>query len=199
MIKQSGITKERAMSSPLHKDTLEPQDEVINVYIGISKRFEPIAGLTQRSILANTEADVNITYLYPRVEAGCTGFSNVRYSIRKGVYLDCDMIVLGDIAELWSYHQEGKFVCMKDGSTEVAVIDCIHNCTDKKREGKLPKSCIIPPEWNVEDYKYFPNEPLPENIKLFHFTSLDHQPWFYEHPNEEAIALYERYLQISGS
>ena len=165
----------------------------IPIYIGISHRFDKVKGLTERSILENTNHPVEITHLYPEREEGCTGFSNVRYTIRKGIYLDCDMVVLGDIAELWGYHREGFFVCMTDGSTEVAVIDCEHNCKNKHQEHLLKKAPIIPAEWNVEDYHYFPNKPLPKNMKLFHWTALPHQPWFYNHPNKEAIALYERY------
>ena len=165
---------------------------MIPIYIGISKRFDCIKGMTERSILENTRAEVDIIHLYPAIEAGCTGFSNVRYTIRKGIYLDCDMVILGDIAELWSFHKEGKFVCMQDGSTEVAVIDCEHNCTNKTEQHLLPKDCSIPLEWNVEDFKYH-NTSLPENIKNFHFTDMKTQPWFFSHPNREALEIYGRY------
>ena len=170
----------------------------IPIFIGISERFRSVQGITACSILENTQADVDIRHLYPDVEAGCTGFSNVRYQIRRGIYLDCDMIVLGDIAELWHYRRPGKFVCMRDGSTEVAVIDCEHKCTNKREESKLPKSCDIPPVWNTTD-AYRENgqvvyrDGVPENTKLFHFTALDTQPWFYEHPNRKAVELYEYY------
>ena len=71
----------------------------IPVFIGISQRFKRIEGLTETSILANTSAQVDIVHLYPAIESGCTGFSDVRYQIKHGIYLDVDMIVLGDIAE----------------------------------------------------------------------------------------------------
>lgn len=171
---------------------------MIPIYIGISDRFKEIEGLTENSILENTSAEVQITHLYPKHEAGCTGFTNVRYQIEHGIYLDCDMLILGDIAELWEYRQKGKFVCMRDGSSEVAVIDCRHNCKTKQDESLIPKACVIPDEWNVEDYKYFPDKPLPEVIKNFHFTSLGTQPWFYDHPHQEAVNLYERYRYGSG-
>jgi hypothetical protein len=170
--------------------------EVIPIYIGISERFREIEGLTEFSIRKNTNANVVIKHIYPERESGCTGFSNVRFHIRHGIYLDPDMIVLGDIAELWAYRKKGKFVCIEDKSTEVAVIDCEHSCRDKTQLKKLPMEPIIPTEWNVEDYRYFPNKPLPKNIKLFHFTSLPHQPWFHEHPHEDAKALYHEYLQM---
>lgn len=160
----------------------------------MSPRFDPVKGMTERSILRNTNSDVHIIHLYPRKEEGCTGFTNVRYTIETGIYLDPDMLVLGDIAELWEYRVNGKYACIEDGSTEVGVIlNCHHKCTKKKEEGKLPKKAIIPKSWNVEDFYYFPDEPLPKDMNLFHFTALDQQPWFYDHPNSEAKALYEEY------
>lgn len=151
-----------------------PHDGPIPVYIGISKRFKCCEGLTERSILRNTTADVKITHLYPEIEEGCTGFSKVRWTIERGIYLDCDMIVLGDISELWEYRRTGKYVCMSDGSTEVAVID---------GKARLP---LIPLEWNVEDK-------VTEGMKLLHFTDLNTQPWFYDHPNREAVEVWNNY------
>lgn len=158
----------------------------IPIYIGISKRFKCIEGLTETSILQNTKADVQIKHVYPETESGCTGFSNVRYQIDYGIYLDCDMVVLGDIANLWSYRLHDFFVCMQDGSTEVAVIDCVHRCRNKREEFLLPKAPIIPLCWNSEDK-------LNHNTQLLHFTDLKTQPWFYDHPNKEAVAVYETY------
>lgn len=158
----------------------------IPIYIGISKRFDVVKGLTKYSIERNTSAPVNIVHLYPDIEEGCTGFSNVRYTIERGIYLDCDMIVLGDIAELWGYRRPGKFVCLKDGSTEVAVIDCLHYCRNKHQQNLLPKEPIIPLNWNCEDK-------VSPAAKLVHFTDLKTQPWFFQHPNKEASALYEQY------
>jgi len=158
----------------------------IPVFIGISERFRIVEGMTERSIREHTSAPVEITHLYPEIESGCTGFSDVRYSIRYGIYLDCDMIVLGDIAELWNYRQADRFVCMKDGSTEVAVIDCKHFCTNKREQYMLPKVCNIPPEWNVEDR-------VTPDAKLVHYTNLDTQPWFFNHPDKQAVELYQKW------
>lgn len=159
----------------------------IPIFIGISERFKITEGLTERSILRNTTAPVKITHLYPSVESGCTGFTNVRYEITHGIYLDCDMIVLGDISELWSYYEKGRFVCMEDGSSEVSVIGCSHLCRDKYHEHLIPKSMNIPMSWNVEDK-------IIVDMKLLHFTNLDTQPWFYEHPDQSVINLYNEYL-----
>lgn len=158
----------------------------IPVYIGISKKFKVIEGLTKRSIELNTNTPVHIIHVYPIQESGCTGFTNVRYQIRRGIYLDCDMIVLGDIADLWQYRRKQKFVTLTDGSTEVSVIDCNHNCANKHQEYLLPKVKTIPQIWNAEDKR------VP-GMKLLHFTNLKTQPWFYEHPDKKAVAIYEQY------
>ena len=161
---------------------------IIPVYIGTSERFRCVHGMTERSIARNTTAEVCIQHVYAQPESGCTGFTNVRYGIRYGIYLDCDMVVLGDIAELWSYRQPGAFVCLEDGSTEVAVIDCEHACTNKREEGLLPKVCTIPLTWNSEDR-------LVEGAKLLHFTDLNTQPWFHPHPDPAVVALYRDYAR----
>jgi len=171
---------------------------MIPIYIGISHRFDCIKGMTERSILKHTSVPVKITYLYPEVEAGCTGFTNVRYTIRYGIYLDPDMIVLGDIAELWAYRRPGKFVCMQDGRTEVSVIDCEHGVRKKQEEARLPKVPIIPLEWNVRDAQRVDGQVrwidrMPDNAKLLHFTWLDNQPWFHDHPVGELQEIYEQY------
>ena len=124
--------------------------------------------------MQNTAADVDIKHLYPTIERGCTGFSRVRWDIKRGIYLDCDMIVLGDIAELWDYRKRGKYCCIVDGSTEVGVID-----------GSVLFP-IIPRCWNVEDR-------IAPDMKLLHFTDLNTQPWFYDHPCREAVEIYKQY------
>jgi hypothetical protein len=158
------------------------------IYIGISKRFDCVRGVTERSIREHATGPVDIVHLYPEVETGCTGFSDVRYTIREGIYLDCDMILLAPIQELMAYHVPGKYACMSDGATEVAVIDCPngHGCRNKRELSALPIAPVIPLEWNSEDR-------VMPGAKLVHFTALDWQPWFYEHPDPEAVALYRRY------
>jgi hypothetical protein len=148
--------------------------------------------MTERSIREHTNEPVQITHIYPEVESGCTGFSDVRYEIRHGIYLDCDMVVLGDIAELWGYRRAGRFVCLEDGSTEVAVIDCEHLCRNKHQQHLLPKDCTIPLAWNVEDHKT-PGA-IPSDAKLLHYTDLSRQPWVHgAHPNPELEQLWRRY------
>jgi len=159
----------------------------IPITIGMSDRFRIIEGLTERSILRNTSTPCEISHVATVPEEGCTGFSNVRYRVRDAIYLDPDMIVLGDIAELWELREAGRFVCLRDGTTEVAIITGYeHTCRNKREEHLLAKSCVIPLNWNVEDK-------VTDGAKLVHFTDLSTQPWFHDHPDPDAVALYEAY------
>lgn len=179
----------------------------IPVFIASSNRFEEVEWLTEFSIRENTSADVDIRIVRPEwygmQESGCTGFTNVRWTIPQlcreleyefGIYLDVDMLVLGDIAELWSYRKQGKRVVLEDGSDEVSVCCATLQYPDKafvhtRHKGTFPRGydiAVIPDEWNCEDA-------IKPGAKLIHYTSLDHQPWFYNHFNKEAVDLYASY------
>lgn len=180
---------------------------MIPVFIASSARFASIEWMTEFSIRENTTSDVAIHIIRPDEigtrEHGCTGFTNLRYAVPQlcreygyefGIYLDCDMLVLGDIAELYSYGEKRKWVCLQDGSNEVSVVSCFLQYPDKSRLCEMKKHQFnrgedvrrIPLEWNSEDK-------VTPGMKLLHFTSLDSQPWFYDHPDKEAVAIYEDY------
>lgn len=163
--------------------------------------------MTAFSIRENTQADVDIHIVRPQwygmAESGCTGFTNVRFAIPQlcrelgydyGIYLDVDMLVTGDIAELWAYRLPQKWVLLEDMSDEVSVISAdLHypdkSCLHNRHKGTLHRSNRepnIPLAWNCEDK-------VKPGMKLLHFTDLKAQPWFYEHPDSEAVALYESY------
>lgn len=179
----------------------------IPIFIASSNRFEEVEWLTDFSIRENTDSDVSIHIVRPEwvgmQEHGCTGFTNVRWAIPQlcrelgyefGIYLDVDMLVVGDIADLWAYRQKGKRVVLEDGSDEVSICCASLRYPDKKflhtrHKGTLPRGedvKAIPLIWNVEDR-------LTPDAKIVHYTSLDHQPWFYDHFNKEAIDLYASY------
>lgn len=182
---------------------------MIPIFIASSDRFESTEWLTDFSIRENTDAEVMIHIVRPQwwgmQESGCTGFTNVRFAIPQlcrqlgydyGIYLDVDMIVTGDIRDLWSYRKPQKWVCLEDGSNEVSVICSTLQYPDKsilhtRHKGTFWKGCYspdIPLSWNCEDK-------VTPDMNLLHFTSLDHQPWFYEHFNPEAVAVYEEYRE----
>jgi lipopolysaccharide biosynthesis glycosyltransferase len=180
---------------------------MIPIFIASSDRFADAEWLTEFSILENTNEEVKIYIVRPQwygMEAsGCTGFTNVRYAIPQlcrlfgydyGIYLDVDMIVTGDIKDLWAYRKAFNWVCLEDGSNEVSVVCSTLQFPDKSVLHTRHKSTLhgarlsnIPLEWNSKD-KVCPN------MKLLHFTALANQPWFHDHPNSEAVALYEEYL-----
>jgi hypothetical protein len=136
-------------------------------------------------------------------EHGCTGFTNVRWAVAEllresgyqfGIYLDVDMLVTGDVEELFQYRKPGCWVTLQDGSTEVSVICSSLRYPPRgtlhlRHKGTLPRGDmlpLIPTVWNCEDK-------VKQGMRLLHFTDLNTQPWFYDHPDEEAVELYESY------
>ena len=179
---------------------------MIPIFIAYSDRFADAEWLTEFSIRENTNEEVQIHIVRPQwygmEESGCTGFTNVRYAVPQlcrlfgydyGIYLDVDMLVIGDIKELWAYRKAFKWVCLEDGSNEVSVICSTLQFPDKsvlhtRHRGTLhgARSRDIPMEWSCED-------DVVEGMKLLHFTGLATQPWFHNHPDSEAVGLYEEY------
>ena len=176
------------------------------VFIGSSERFRPFEHYIVNSIRRNTQEPVEITFIRPPdygiPEHGCTGFSNMRFVVPYiaggsgfAIYLDVDMLVLGDLAELLSYKREGAWVGLQDRSNEVLVIDCSRSIVEiddlhlrkKVLLGILAKPIpLIPTTWNCEDK-------VREGMKLLHFTDLKCQPYFHQHPCREAVSILEGY------
>lgn len=131
----------------------------------------------------------------------------------KAIYLDVDMIVLGDIAELWRMPQKKPYLCNSGKRTEVALIDCaafqdvpwwpriaqmqpsgvyLSNYRSMlAQHGFLEES--LPWEWNSVD-KMLPG------AKLIHYSAVPTQPWhpyksvqYSPHPDPAALAVYEQY------
>jgi hypothetical protein len=138
---------------------------------------------------------------------GPTGFTNYRWAIPYlcdyqgyAIYLDVDMVLCADIAELYEYRKPGKWVCngQKEGDC-VSVIDCsavslTPNQIKSERKwvirqqlkGIYDKS--IPDEWNSWD----------SPGKLIHFTDLRTQPWLKEgHKNQEAVNIWREFYENS--
>jgi hypothetical protein len=163
---------------------------MIRIYIGTAEKYRPIEGEIEYAIRSNASEDLDITFMRAGwrglAPTGCTGFSMYRYAIPEltgwhgfAIYLDVDMLVVGDIAELWEYRFPGRWSVLKDGSQEVMVIDCRTNVVPTvpflnrmhKSQIAIPERRVIPPEWNCEDC-------APPGAKLIHFTDLSRQPWF---------------------
>ena len=179
---------------------------MIPIFIASSDRFADAEWMTEFSIRENTSEEVQIYIVRPQwfgmEESGCTGFTNVRYAIPQlcrlfghdfGIYLDVDMIVTGDIKELWSYRRAFNWTCLADGNNEVSVICSTLQFPDKstlhlRHKGTLmgARRSDIPLTWNSKDA-------ICPDMKLLHFTGLATQPWFHDHPDNAAVALYKEY------
>jgi hypothetical protein len=182
---------------------------MIRVFVGSNEPYREQERVLEYSIREHTDADVEITFMRPGenglTACGCTGFSQFRFCVpelagKRGyaIYLDVDMILLANIAELWVWRRAGKWVCLKNGKTEVSVIDCTLRLPPKAQICGMQKAQAramvsqrmvpcIPPEWNVTDK-------VTPGMKLLHFTNLRTQPWLgKEHPNPEAMAVLREY------
>lgn len=168
---------------------------MIDVYVGSAPKYAEVEPIMAQCIADQASEPVSIQFMRAGENdlrpSGCTGFTMYRYAVprladRKGfaIYLDVDMFVLGDIAELWEYRYKGAWSCLKDGSTEVMVIDCATGSTPHPKnvhqyqKGQIPVNLrpCIPLNWNHEDE-------LHADTKLLHFTDLSRQPFFTDtHP-----------------
>lgn len=150
-----------------------------------------------------------------------TPFSLFRYAIPEvcgyegyAIYLDADMIVLGDICDLWNHRVEGRWVSAPgpDGDC-VTVLDCTVDLfpliplVGGKLGNKHRLRDMIAPyvrrilsqEWNHTD-KY-----VPSVSKLIHYTSMKTQPFkpypevldYLEHPDQNARGIYYKYVERS--
>lgn len=130
-----------------------------------------------------------------------TKFSFQRFTIPeaasfvgRAVYLDSDMLVLGDIAELANIPVPEKAVVAAPNQSAVMVIDCeigwkISEFVAEMDAGQLTYGDLmqlrrgvgqvfrdLPPQWNMTDR-------VEADTKLLHFTRVKTQPWLVEgHP-----------------
>jgi hypothetical protein len=174
---------------------------MLKVFVGTDSSVHGDAEkVLEYSIRKNTAEDVELVFMDPGWKSVPTGFTTHRYMIPQlcnwegyAIYLDVDMLVLGDLSELMSYKQEGKWaICAAGLKTttcditryrdEVAVIDCSLAVLPteeqlKTKEGQLLArqalrdyyAPIIPPTWNTDT--------LSPEAKLIHYTNLRTQPW----------------------
>lgn len=181
---------------------------MIPVFVGTHAKFAAVEPVFEKCLRANTASEVDIVWMRPEVgypEGGCTGFTMARYAVPEmarrlgytyGVYLDVDMLVLGDIAELAGYYRKGRWVCLEDGTDEVSVI-CASlrfppmGSLTRDLYTELPRPTLtrIPRSWNVEDK-------AEAGMNLLHLTALDHQPWFHEHPDPDVRAIWEHWRDL---
>ena len=188
---------------------------MIRVFIGTDSDIHQKAEkVIEYSIKKNTKSDVDIQFIRPGWKSGVTGFTVHRFLIPEmcnyegfAIYLDVDMLVLGDIAELWEYRTKGKW-CTTNLRDEVSVIDCeAFKNLPKENELKTYNKNKIKTFINKNHIKNIPDtwnhrgNPV-SNTKLIHFTNLRSQPWkpnpkvkYKEYPHKEAERLFFQYLK----
>lgn len=143
-----------------------------------------------------------VNQAWPKIGWG-TPFSGFRFAIPevhgfagRAVYMDVDMLVLGDVAELLSVQMPRPWVCCHPAMSDVSVIDCAsfidkgwptieelkmfpgkcyHHMQRLNKLGLVSDS--LPWDWNCRDS----GDEWKESTRLLHYTSVPHQPW---HPYE---------------
>lgn len=153
-----------------------------------------------------------------------TGFTCYRFAIPemagshgRAIYNDVDQIYLSDPAELFDIDMGPHgYLCLTRQETSVMLLDCekmarIWRYADaqvmKKKHFREAARAVadcwgpMPPEWNARDREYTPGE-----SKLFHFTTLQTQPWkpfpeqlkYREHKDSEVWDRLEREADAAG-
>ena len=103
---------------------------MIPIYIGYDRKETVAFHVLSHSILSRSTKPVSVTpinrdnlkesYIRPRAEVDSTDFSNSRWIVPylqeyKGwaIFMDCDMLCLADIAELWAQRDDRYAVMVK--------------------------------------------------------------------------------------
>ena len=190
-------------------------DSPISVFVGSTRQQWLAVKVLEYSILKNTNTMVEVIPLYkngikmpiPKNKSNQprTPFSFQRFLIPqlknysgKAIYLDSDMLVFGNILEIWKIpiHNFDLFCSSSVNSTKpqfsVMLLNCerlkwnIKDIVNNLDEGKLNYNnlmgemkiadkveILIKPEWNsLEYYK-------KGKTKLLHYTKVFSQPWLF--------------------
>lgn len=179
----------------------------MDVWVGGSKEHELPFKVLEFSIKRRTSAEVRIHRLWDvpidiptprhRENRSRTSFSFRRFTIPEamgnegvGLYLDSDMIVMADIAELFRLPHPMKSTLLCPSRSEVMLIDCslswcVRRFIEEMDIGRLtygellgmtrpdihgPTIRAIPREWNCTDF-------FNETTRLLHYTKMSTQPW----------------------
>lgn len=178
----------------------------IHVFIGGTREHEIPTAVLAHSILARTSREVVIRPLHLEsvpipvpvdpANRQVTTFSFQRFIIPealgftgRGIYLDSDMLVFGDIGELWDTpFPPGSLVQMCPGwQSAVMLIDAavgwkISELVARLDAGTLSYKNMV----NVKalgqstdslDWSWNCMDNYPDGCRLLHFTHMDSQPW----------------------
>lgn len=191
-------------------------DEKIRVFIGGAEEHWLPLRVLEHSIRRHTSAAVEIAPLlawnhllrepiHPH-NRPATSFSLQRFlppeicgHLGRAIYLDSDMIVRADIAELWNTPMHGADVLICPGwQSAVMLMDCTRcrwSVADLVREMDAGTRSIgatmnlkggfarveqyLDPLWNCMDRPRLErlDKLVEQGAKLLHYTDMQHQPW----------------------
>lgn len=177
------------------------------VVIGSSPEQRLPSLVLEHSILRRSSAPPKVIHSWDKVfprpskpeNRSRTGFSFVRFAIPEmlgyegvGAYLECDQLVLKDIAELFAIPFNGAKVLRPVNQSSVLLLDCdslrwdvdlIVKALDRGEytyHDLMERLCIVPAlfvskaipnDWNsLESYEH-------GRTALLHYTNMDIQPW----------------------
>ena len=210
------------------------------VFVGCDERSGVAERALESSILRNATIEVQFVWMrhsdppfdwsaVPRLpwEPGgwATQYSNFRYALPeicdfqgRAIFLDSDMVVLGDIRELWDAPQTRPWRSISLDRTHVSVIECepfkdaawwprLRDMKASRRPGMEYLELLrdngffdfsIDPAWDSRD-SYD-----PKSTKLIHFTNMMVQPWapwperfqYGQHPDQAATDLFWQYARM---
>lgn len=195
--------------------------DVIRIFVGGNVEHWLPTKVLEHSILRRTPHRFDFTRLWdspisiptPKDPGNrpATSFSLQRFLVPeicdfegKGIYLDSDMIVWGDVKELWNmpFPEKAKLLAPPGWQSAVLVWDCtigirIGDLVADMDAGKCSYSQLmnlkgldgvsrsIDPNWNCLDRPDLRAMVNPQS-RLLHYTDMRHQPWLRAgHPAEE--------------
>ncbi len=175
----------------------------IRVFVGASDREWLPARVLEHSIRRHATRTVQVTAMFDTpvaaeiaARSAGTSFSEFRWEVPKlagyqgrAIYLDSDMLVFQDIANLWDIPRDGVATLMPIGSNSaepvlkaesVQLMDCSHpswvphveqrpDVFGTRRGGSAKNT--LPAEWNHLDIYQ------PGRTALLHYTNVPTQPW----------------------
>lgn len=212
------------------------------VFVGCDDRSRIAEQALKSSIQRNASIEVDFVWMrhieppfdwdaVPRLpwESGgwATQFSNFSYAVPelcefqgRAIFLDSDMVVLGDIRELWDAPQSRPWLSISLDRTHVSVIDCEPfkdadwwpRLREMKTSRRLNTEYLrilsdhdffdfsIDPAWDSRDFYD------PKTTKLIHFTNMPSQPWkpwperfqYSQHPDQAATDLFWHYARLNA-
>ena len=193
---------------------------MIRLFVGTDPQQHIAERALEASVRANTSQPVDIHWCRQGdpgwqwgglADGWATPFSRFRWFVPqvcgfegRGIYMDCDQLVLGDLSELWEWpipaHKSGLYAGRGQLKADVIVWNCDWDGfagINRPPERELVK---LPREWDHIDH-------LEDDTKILHFSRLatqvwkpypDRYPYDTPHPDPAAEALFWEYANAGG-